>query len=170
MSSSTDRTVPVGRIGRPHGVKGEVTVLPDTDDPQRFAVGASFTIGDDRSLTIRSVSTYRDRGLIVGFEGVTDRNAAERLRGSILSVPIAERRTLEDDEFWPEDLVGLPAVDPAGNALGTVSGIEFGSAHDWVVVTTPAGVDVLVPFVSAIVGEVAGGQIVIDAPEDLFPL
>jgi 16S rRNA processing protein RimM len=168
LSSSTDDRRPVGRIGRPHGVRGEVTFLPDTDDPGRFAVGSSMQTTSGRDLVITSVAPYRDRGLILGFEGVTDRRGAESLRGYILTVDAADRRPLDDGEFWPEDLVGLEAVTPFGEHLGVVSGVEVGTAQDRVVVTSPTGVEVLVPFVDDIVADPEGGRIVIDAPEGLF--
>lgn len=124
MSSSTDGSIPVGRIGRPHGLRGEVTFLPETDDPARFTPGSTFTIDDGTVLVVTSVAPYRDRGLVLGFEGIGDRGAAERLRGMTLSISASDRRSLEPGEFWPEDLVGLAAVSPAGDPLGTVTGVD----------------------------------------------
>jgi 16S rRNA processing protein RimM len=149
-------------------VRGEVTVVPDTDDPGRFEVGASLRTTDGVDLVIASVAPYRDRGLILGFEGVGDRGAAERLRGSILTVDPALRRRLDDGEFWPQELIGLEAVSPSGEALGSVTAVDLGAAQDRLVVTTATGDEVLVPFVGDIVGDPAGGRIVIDAPQGLF--
>lgn len=142
--------------------------MPDTDDPGRFEVGASLRTTDGVDLVIASVAPYRDRGLILGFEGVGDRGAAERLRGSILTVDSAVRRRLDDGEFWPEELIGLEAVSPSGEALGSVTAVDLGAAQDRLVVTTATGDEVLVPFVGDIVGDPAGGRIVIDAPQGLF--
>ena len=105
---------------------------------------------------------------MVGFEGVNDRDAAEELRGTILSVPAASRRELEEGEFWLEDLVGLEAVDPDGILLGTVTSIDFGDAQDRIVVTTAEGREVLVPFVSALVGDPVDGRLEIRDPGGLF--
>jgi 16S rRNA processing protein RimM len=149
-------------------VRGDVTVVPDTDDPGRFEVGASLRTTDGVDLVIASVAPYRDRGLILGFEGVGDRGAAERLRGSILTVDPALRRRLDDGEFWPQELIGLEAVSPSGEALGSVTAVDLGAAQDRLVVTTATGDEVLVPFVGDIVGDPAGGRIVIDAPQGLF--
>ena len=147
---------------------GEVTVLPETDDPERFAPGSTFVTDQDRELIIRSVKPYRDRGLLVVFHGIRGREAAETLRGSVLTIDAGERRSLGDDEFWPDDLAGLDAVDPEGTALGTVDRVEFGPGQDRLVVITPDGAEVLVPFVAEIVGDPDDGRIVIDAPEGLF--
>lgn len=173
MSSSTEdagavERIAVGRIGKPHGLHGEITFLPDTDDLARFAVGSSFVTDTGRTLVIRSVKPYRDRGLLLHFEGVRSRIEAENLRGLLLTVDSATRRDLEDDEFWPDDLAGLEAVAPDGSVLGVVDRVEFGPGQDRLVVKTPLGVDVEVPFVSAIVGDPVDGRIVIDPPEGLF--
>ena len=110
---------------------------------------------------------YRDRGLVVGFEGIATRPDAEALRGVSLTIERAERRDLEPGEFWPDDLIGLTAVDPSGGTLGTVADVEI-AGQDRLVVTTPDGRAVLVPFVSDLVADPEEGRIVIDAPPGLF--
>lgn len=149
-------------------MRGEVTFLPDTDDRGWFVVGSIVRTTSGLDLVITFVAPYRDRGLILGFEGVIDRSGAESLRGSILTVDAIDRRPLDDGEFWPEDLVGLEAVTPFGEHLGVVSGVEPGTAQDRVVVTSPTGAEILVPFVDDFVGDPEDGRIVIDAPEGLF--
>jgi 16S rRNA processing protein RimM len=170
LSSSTDRgLVEVGRIGRPHGVRGDVTVVPSTDDPSRFAPGSHLRTNGEEVLVVLSAIPYRDRGLIVGFEGVGDRAAAERLRGTVLLAEAQERRPLEAGEFWPGDLLGLEAVSPTGDRLGEITDVDFGIGQDRLVITTPLG-DVLVPFVADIVDDPADGRIVVRDPGGLFPL
>lgn len=158
----------VGRIGRPHGLRGEVTVVPESDDPSRFVPGSEMLTDHGRALIVVSVSRYRDRGLIVGFEGVTDRDGAEALRGSLLTVGVEDRRVLGEGEYWPEDLVGLTAVSPGGDPLGIVTAVDFGPGQDRIVVVTPDGEEVLVPFVDALVGDPEDGRIEIHRPEGLF--
>jgi 16S rRNA processing protein RimM len=160
--------VRVGRIGKPHGVRGGVTVVHE-GDAGGFAPGAVLTTSAGAELSIRSASRYRDRGLIVFFEGVETRDDAERLRGEILSVPASARRPLADGEFWEGDLVGLTAVAPDGTTLGMVTGVDPGVGQDRLVVTTPSGVEVLVPFVAAIVSDPdAEGRMEIRDPGGLF--
>lgn len=151
----------VGTVGRPHGVRGDVTVRPRTDAvARRFAAGSTLLAGD-RELQVVGHSLTQGR-LVVAFAGVTDRDGAEALRGLDLWAD-AGTADLEDDEFHDTDLIGLAAVDPAGNPLGDVVAVEHPPAQDLLVVRTPSG-DRLVPFVAALVPEVdpRAGRVVID--------
>ena len=172
----------VARIGKPHGLRGEVTVQVHTDDPEgRFVEGAEFRTeaasgsGVPRTLTLSSHRVHRGIWLL-GFEQIPDRTGAESLRGTRLFVDadsLADDGDDDDDEGWYEDdLVGLAAVDPSGATLGTVSGLQIGAAQDLLQVTLTDGTEALVPFVEAIVPEVdvEGGRVVIDAPPGLLDL
>lgn len=153
-------------------MRGDVIVRSLSDDPDRFAPGARFLTDepDPRALEVARRRPHND-GELVGFVEITDRNQAETLRGVALTVDGGDRRQLDDDEFWPDQLVGLRAIDPAGEDLGVVSGVVIGEAQDRIVVTTASGHEVDVPFVAAIVGDVdlADGVVTIDPPMDLFP-
>lgn len=118
---------------------------------------------------IDTLRPHRDRGYLVGFGGVADRAAAEALRGEVLTVAAAERRALDESEFWPDQLVGLEVVDDDGRRLGRITDVVPGPGQDRLVVTTPLDVNVLVPFVSDLVGEPEDGRIVIRPPSGLFP-
>jgi len=170
----------VGRIGRPHGVRGEVTIDVRTDEPDlRFAPGSTLRAdppaGADRrpgSLTV-AASRWHQRFLLVTFEEVGDRNAAEALRGTLLHTTIPADATPEDpDEFYDHQLVGLRAEDTDGAPLGEVVAVVHGAAQDLLTVRTPDGRDALVPFVTALVPEVdlAGGRVVVaDRPGLVAP-
>lgn len=166
--ADADRVV-VGRIGRPHGVRGEVTMLPTTDDPARFVPGAELLTDDGRALVVVAAHPYRDRGLRVHFAGVDSRSDAEALRGATVTAPVGERRNLDADEFWPEDLIGLRAISPGGVVLGMVTAVDFGVGQDRIVVTTPSGDEVLVPFVADLVGDPTGDHLEVRDPGGLFP-
>jgi 16S rRNA processing protein RimM len=170
----------VARIGKPHGLNGEVTVQLHTDDPERrLAVGAVLDTeaaagtGVPRALTVRSTRVHRGIWL-VGFEEVPDRTGAESLRGTLLVVEQGDEaeRGLEDDVWTEESLVGLRVVDPDGTEVGEVTGLEVGTAQDRLVVRLPDGREAQVPFVTAIVPEVDvdGGRLVLDAPAGLLDL
>jgi 16S rRNA processing protein RimM len=160
----------VGRVGRPHGLHGEVTVQVRTDFPeQRFAVGAQLLGDRGRALTVEAVRPHRGV-LLVRFAGITDREAAGELRGCMLSVDAAELPDLTDpDEFYDHQLEGLAAVGLDGAALGTVREVVHAPASDLLVLDTANG-DVLVPFVQAIVPEVdlPGGRVVLNPPAGLL--
>ncbi len=143
-------------------------MLPDSDDPERFAVGSTFLTDSGLALVVTTVRAYRDKGLVVQFEGFRSRREVETLRGLLLTVDPRARRDLASGEFWPDELAGLQAVARDGSSLGMVDRIEFGPGQDRLVVVTPEGAEVQVPFVSAIVGDPVDGQILIDAPEGLF--
>lgn len=149
-------------------MRGEVTVVPEGDDPEDFAPGATLHAGH-YDLQVHAARPYRDRGLIVAFAGIDDRNTAETLRGLLLTRPAGERRAPEEGEFRSPALVGLEAVAPDGTVLGRVVDVVTGGFQDRLVVATPRGDEVQVPFVGQIVSDPADGRIVIDAPEGLFP-
>ncbi|WP_392542595.1 ribosome maturation factor RimM [Oryzobacter telluris] len=177
----TSRSV-LARIGKPHGLLGEVTVQLHTDQPERrFAVGtvldteAAPGTGVPRTLTVRSTRVHNGVWLL-GFVEIPDRTGAESLRNTRLVLDGADDDTgpdpEDDDAFSEDELVGLRVVDPSGADLGSVSGLELGSAQDRLLVTLTDGREVLVPFVEAIVPEVdvAGGVVVLDAPAGLLDL
>ena len=166
-SSSTDR-VSVGRIGRPHGIRGEVTLVPESADFDRFRPDAEFLTDLEEALVVETVSRYRDKGFIVGFVGYSSREAAETLRGRVVTIPAEDRRSLDEGEFWLEDLVGLWAVDADGTLFGEITAVEIGAGQDRLVVTTLTGDEVRVPFVADLVDDPEGDRIVIRPPEGLF--
>jgi 16S rRNA processing protein RimM len=173
----------VGRIGRPHGVRGEVVIGVRTDEPDlRFAVGATLDVrstpdagpddgtGGDR-LTVASARWHSGQ-LLVAFAGITDRTAAAELTGSWLSVDSSQLPDTGDpDEFRDYELIGLSVRTCAGDPVGVVTDVlHYG--QDLLVVRRqgePAG-EALVPFVKAIVPEVdiPAGVVVIDPPPGLL--
>ena len=152
MSSSTDR-IRVGLVGKPYGLGGHVTVRVETDDPDRFSIGRAFPGPGGGTLVVDDVRDA-DRGILLRFEGHHTRDLAETLRGHALTIAASERRRLDDDEFWPDDLVGSMVVDTNDAPVGMVTAVIEGHAQDRLVVRTEAGLDVEIPFVSAIVTEV----------------
>jgi 16S rRNA processing protein RimM len=175
-----DIEVVVGRIGKPHGIRGEVTLDVRTDEPERrFAPGttlrAEAPAGADRrpsSLTVARARWHQST-LLVTFEELADRNAAEAARGTVLHATIGLDETPDDpEEFYDHQLVGLDVVDVDGTSLGTVKALVHGSAQDLLTVRTADGRDALVPFVTALVPEVdleAGRVVVADRPGLVSP-
>src|SRR4051812_49066720 len=117
----------VGRIGRAHGIRGEVSVEIRTDDPEaRFAAGTSLITDPQNAgpLTIEAVRAHSGR-LLVRFAGIEDRNAAETLRGILLLVDSADIPPTNDpDEFHDHELIGLAAVSADGSELGEIVDVE----------------------------------------------
>ena len=171
-----DDLLVVGRIGKPQGIKGEVTVEVRTDDPdERFAPGVALLTdpGDRGPLVVETARSQNGR-LMVGFVGVLDRNDAERLRGTLLQV---DARTLpppeDDDEFHDHVLRGMAAVLVGGAPLGVVVDVLHLPHGDVLVVRRDDNsAEVLVPFVRAMVPEVdvAARTLVVDPPDGLLDL
>lgn len=142
-----------------------MVIDPATDHPEtRFARGARLLLTDGSILTVARFEAT-DRSPIVTFEEVRDRTAAESHRGTELYIRAADRRALDDDEFWPDELVGMQALTPEGVRIGDVLEVEPGVGQDRLVVDTPGGT-IRVPFVSALILEVdrAARRIVADLP------
>jgi 16S rRNA processing protein RimM len=166
----------VARIGRPQGLRGEVSVEVRTDDPDgRFVVGTQLRTDPPEAgpLTLSSVRDQSGR-TILGFASVNDRTAAESLRGVLLVVDIdlddPAADPAEPDEWYDEQLVGLAAEHVDGHPLGVVIRVDHGPAQDLLVVRPADRDEVLVPFVKALVPvvDVAGRRVVIEPPGGLF--
>ena len=171
----------VGRIGRPHGIRGELVIGVRTDEPDlRFAVGAVLDVhaqpdpaetGDGHTLTVVRARWHSGQ-LLVTFEGITDRTAAGELTGSWLSVDSGQLpRTADPDEFRDHELIGLSVRTPDGGLVGVVTDVLH-HGQDLLVIKRADGGDeeYLVPFVKAIVPEVDvdAGLLVIDPPPGLL--
>ena len=182
--------VTVGRIGRPHGIRGHVVVGVRTDEPEaRFAVGARLDTDPPAlgPLTVAAVR-WQSGELIVRFKGIKDRTAAGGLGGTWLSIDSAALAPLDDpDEFRDHDLVGLTVRTTAGAVVGEVTDVlhhgqdllaikpdraGLSSAAPGSAAPDNGGAEILVPFVKAIVTDVdvAGGTLVIDPPPGLLNL
>lgn len=165
----------VGRISRPHGVRGEVAVDVRTDDPDlRLAAGAVLATEPAAAGPLKVTrSRWHSGRLLVSFDGVGDRDEADQLRGTLLLVDSDELEDLADpDEFRDHQLIGLTVVDPDGVLVGEVSNVTH-YGQDLLVVTGSgdrAGQEILIPFVSAIVPEVdlAAGLLLVDPPPGLL--
>ncbi|MFF4410937.1 ribosome maturation factor RimM [Streptosporangium sp. NPDC001559] len=161
----------VGRIGRPHGLRGEVSVEVRTDDPERrFAPGAAIATDPAAAgpLVVRSSRSHAGV-LLVRFEGVDDRDRAEGLRGTMLVIDSADIPPSDDpDEFHDHQLIGLTVLTPDGERAGEVSDVLH-HGQDLLVVRRQ-GREVYVPFVKALVPvvDLEKGHLVVDAPAGLL--
>ncbi|CAN7311434.1 MULTISPECIES: ribosome maturation factor RimM [Pseudarthrobacter] len=163
----------VARIGKPHGIRGEVTVQVLTDAPgDRFVPGTEFVVEPASAgpLTVNSARWNKDI-LLLGFDEIGTRNEAETLRGAKLFIE-TEELDEDDDEGWYEhELVGLEARI-GSRVVGKVTALNTMPVQDLLMVTTPEGKEILIPFVEQIVPEVNvdGGFILLTPPDGLFEL
>lgn len=168
----------VGRIGKPHGIRGHVTIDVRTDEPERrFADGtvlrARTPRGETRTLTVEA-TRWHQGVLHARFAEIKDRDDAEGARGLMVYADLPADATPEDpDEYYDHQLVGLAAYNLDGDPLGEVTGLVHGAAQDLLVIRTPDRRDALVPFVKALVPTVdlAGKRVEIaDRPGLVTPL
>jgi 16S rRNA processing protein RimM len=150
----------VGRVATAHGLRGEVAVVPITNQPERFAVGAHVWSGD-RELVIASSRPHQGRHL-VRFEGIADRNGAERLRGAVLTAE--PPGPPPEGELWVHEVIGAEVRDRAGAVLGRVVAVQANPAHDLLVLDRGA----LIPMVFVV--DHSPDVVVVDVPEGLLDL
>lgn len=145
----------VGVVGRAHGIRGDLTIDSRTDEiGRRFAPGA--VLYDERDPNRRwTVESHRDHSgrLVVRFDGVEDRSAAEALRGVRLAVRVpADERPDDEDEYYDHQLVGLAVRDHADQPVGVVAEVVHLAAQDMLVIDpVEPGEQILIPFVTALV-------------------
>jgi len=161
----------VGRIGRAHGVRGDVFVEPLTDEPDvRFSDGSVLTTSSNAELTVEFAKWHSGK-FVVHFVGIDDRTAAEQLKTLELSVDVDPTELPEDpDEFYDHQLVGLSVRLEDQNEIGKVKEVIHLPAQDLLAVLTADAREVLIPFVSEIVPivDVVSGYITITPPLGLL--
>lgn len=168
----------VGRVAKAHGIAGELVVDVRTDDPdERFAAGNRLHLrpsrgGGGQDVIIEAARPHGGR-LLVRLPGVSDRNAADALRGHLFVVDTADLPPIEDpDEFYDHQLEGLAVRTIAGRTVGTITEVLHTAGGELLAVRDSEGTEVLVPFVGAIVTSVslADGIVEIDPPDGLLDL
>ena len=168
----------VGRVVKAHGITGEVVVDVRTDDPDiRFAPGAALRArkprdgGPERSYVVEGARQHGAR-LLVRLAGVTDRDAADALRGSLFVIDSDELPPIDEpDTYYDHQLEGLRVRTAAGQEVGVVAEVLHTAGSELLAVKGDSG-EVLVPFVGAIVTSVSldDGTIVIEPPDGLLDL
>jgi 16S rRNA processing protein RimM len=164
----------VGRIARPHGIRGQVIVNPETDFPEeRFAVGATLFVNRGGRIEPVTVTTLRlQQGRpVIGIEGIADMNGAQELAGLEFRVPVERLSALPDGMFYHHDLVGCVVATTGGEVVGTVSAVEGEAGNTRLVVASKRG-EVLVPLAHDICTaiEPAAKRILIAPPPGLLEL
>jgi len=150
----------VGRVGRAHGLRGEVHVVAVTNRSERFAPGSRLFVGE-RELVVDS-SRPSGSGWVVKFAGVDDRDAAEALRTSIVRGDAPG--TAPEGELWVHEVIGAEVRDRSGARIGIVDAVQANPAHDLLLLDTGA----LVPMVFVVEHE--PGVVVVDLPDGLLDL
>ncbi|WP_134323104.1 ribosome maturation factor RimM [Cumulibacter soli] len=167
----------IGRIGKAHGLRGEVTIGIRTDDPdERFAPGAVLRTDpvERGPLTVGSARYIGGNKLVLAFDGYTDRTAAEQLRGIMLVIDSDDLPDLDsDDDFYDHELEGMRVLGEDGDEVGTVEQVIHGAGGDTLAVRrSDSRREVLIPFVRSIVPRIdrAARTMTITPPDGLLEL
>jgi 16S rRNA processing protein RimM len=159
MSDGGERRIALAAVAGAHGVKGEVRLKLFSDSVESLSAHKELYLGGAK----RRLLSVRDGKMAVArFEGVGDRSAAEALRGSLVEVDRSALPPLEEGEYYHADLIGLPAVDRDGNAVGKVAAVENYGAGDLLEIDLEGGKTSLIPFKDG-VADLIDGKIVVDA-------
>lgn len=158
------RFIAIGRIGRPHGLRGEVVVHVLTDFPERFESMKEVYVGHADSPECRQVTGtrwHKDR-VLLSLQGCDSRTSAESLRGLLIQIPIEDARQLHDNEYYPHQLLGMDVVTVDGEDLGRISDILYTNANDVYVVVGPRG-QTLLPAITDVIQRVdlAEGRMIV---------
>lgn len=162
----SEELVIIGKVVAPHGVRGDVRVIPLTDFPDRFLNMKSVLVGDQR-LPIESAKFHK-QFLILKFRGLDDRNSVEQLRGSLLQVQKKDAVPLEEGRYYVFDIVGMSVYTADGRLEGVITDVISTGSNDVYVVERQGGRALLVPALKKIVAsiDVAGKRMVIQNPEE----
>lgn len=137
-------TVAVGRVGRPHGIRGEVGVLVLSEVPGRFDPGEAVWLEDGRRLIVEGSKSHRS-GLLVKFREVSDRSQAEALRSALLVVPESMSPDLPEGSWWDHRIQGCVVETDTGRRLGTVQEVIHTAANDVWLAVDDQGTETLIP-------------------------
>lgn len=140
----------IGKLRRPHGVRGEIVMDLVTDFPERIQPGLFVYVGDERRrLRIRKRRGY-EHGLLVSLDGYNDPEAVGELRNALVYVRTDEIPELPEGEYYHHQLLGLRAVTEGGDVLGTISEILTTGANDVCVVKSQGGPEILLPMIDQV--------------------
>lgn len=174
-SESEERTI-IGKIIGAHGINGMMLILPLTDYPERFFAMTELVLDKQgarrKTLKVKSIKPYEGKGtLFLQAEGVTDRDTAEIIKGSLITIPAEERVELAEDEYWTDDIVGISVVDETtGSLLGNVEEIIFTGSNDVYLLRSADGKLRPIPAVKDAVKDVdvKSGVMTVVVPEGLW--
>ncbi len=155
----TQPTITLAAVAGAHGIAGEVRLKLFAESADSLSAHKSVQVGE-RTLTLKSVKTAGGMP-VVRFAEIIDRNAAESLRGELITVPRTALPPLEEGEYYHADLIGLTCEDADGNALGTVATVENYGAGDLLEIEKPDGKRALIPFRPGI-ADLIEGKIIAD--------
>ena len=161
-----DKEIIIGKIVAPHGVRGDIRILPLTEKPDLFLDLEYLLLEGGKKLTVKN-ARFQKRMILVNTKEVTSMNEAELLRDKNIYIKAEDLPQLEDDEFYVADLIGIPVYDLEGNQIGTFKDSLATGSNDVYVIAVPGAKDILVPALKEYFKEInlAEKRIVVQLPE-----
>lgn len=161
-----DKQVCIGTIVAPHGVRGDIRILPQTEHPEQFLELDYLLLEDGRTLHLTNARFHKRMALIKCRE-VNNMNEAEMLRGQKVYINTEDLPELEEGEFYVADLLGCNVADESGNAVGVLKDVISTGSNDVYVVTGTDGKELLIPALKKHVKEINLGErrITVELPE-----
>ena len=164
--SAPEGRIVIGRVGAPHGIAGDVRVIPLTDFPERFARLREVMVGDELLHIVRMKE--QGKNFLMQFREYPVREEAQRLTGRLLTVARTDAAPLEEGEYYVFDIVGLSVYDEAGTLLGTVENVIRTGSNDVYAVRAEDGRELLIPALRSVVRRIdlAGGRMDVCLPDE----
>lgn len=161
-----DKEIVIGKIVAPHGVRGDIRIMPLTDRPEQFLDLSYLLLEDGRQLTVKA-ARFHKRMVLVSTKEITTMNDAELLRDKKILIRAEDLPPLEEGRFYVADLIGLPVFDEEGKQLGTFKDSITTGSNDVYIVAVPGGKDLLIPALKIYVREInlQEKRIVVKLPE-----
>ena len=161
-----DKEIIIGKIVAPHGVRGDIRILPLTEKPDLFLDLEYLLLEGGKKLTVKN-ARFQKRMILVTTKEVTSMNEAELLRDKNIYIKAEDLPELEDDEFYVADLVGIPVYDLEGKQIGTFKDSLSTGSNDVYIIAVPGAKDILVPALKEYFKEInlAEKRIVVKLPE-----
>lgn len=161
-----DKEIVIGKIVAPHGVRGDIRIMPLTDRPEQFLNLSYLLLEDGRQLTVKA-ARFHKRMVLVSTKEITTMNDAELLRDKKILIRAEDLPPLEEGCFYVADLIGLPVFDEEGKQLGTFKDSITTGSNDVYIIAVPGGKDLLIPALKIYVREInlQEKRIVVKLPE-----
>lgn len=161
-----DKQIIIGKIVAPHGVRGDIRILPLTEKPDLFLDLDYLLLEGGKKLTVKN-ARFQKRMILVTTKEITSMNEAELLRDKNIYIKAEDLPELEDDEFYVADLVGIPVYDLEGKQIGTFKDSLSTGSNDVYIIAVPGAKDILVPALKEYFKEInlAEKRIVVKLPE-----
>ncbi|MCQ2373712.1 MAG: ribosome maturation factor RimM [Phascolarctobacterium sp.] len=161
-----DKQIVIGKIVAPHGVRGDIRILPQTDKPEQFLSLEYLLLPNGKKLTVKNARFHKGMVLVTTKE-ITSMNEAELLRDKEVSVNFEDLPELDEGEYYVADLIGFEVIDLEGKKVGTFKDAQTTGVNDYYIVSVPGQKDILIPALKRYVKEInlQEKRIVVEMPE-----